>query len=50
MRNHFEVDKRYFAVTALKALADDGAVDAKTVSAAIEKYGIDPAKPDPVTL
>ena len=50
LRNHFEVDKRYIAVTALKALADEGTLDQKTVAKAIEKYGIDPEKPDPVTL
>jgi len=50
LRKHFEVDKRYIAVTALKALADDGVLDQKTVAEAIEKYGIDPDRPDPVTL
>ncbi len=50
LRQHFEVDKRYIAVTALHALADEGALDRKTVAAAIEKYGIDPDRPDPVTL
>jgi pyruvate dehydrogenase E1 component len=50
LRKHFEVDKRYIAVTALKALADDGALDQKTVAEAIKKYGIDPDRPDPVTL
>jgi pyruvate dehydrogenase E1 component len=50
LREHFEVDKHYIAVTALKALADDGAIDQKTVAQAIEKYGIDPDRPDPVTL
>ncbi|MDX1508579.1 MAG: pyruvate dehydrogenase (acetyl-transferring), homodimeric type, partial [Woeseiaceae bacterium] len=50
LREHFEVDKRYITVTALKALADDGAIDQKTVAQAIEKYGIDPDRPDPVTL
>jgi pyruvate dehydrogenase E1 component len=50
LRNHFEVDRRYIAVTALKALVDDGAIEPGTVSQAIEKYDIDPAKPDPVTL
>ena len=50
LREHFEVDRRYIAVTALKALADDGALDRKTVSQAIQKYGIDPDRPDPVTL
>ncbi|HSD70766.1 MAG TPA: pyruvate dehydrogenase (acetyl-transferring), homodimeric type [Woeseiaceae bacterium] len=50
LRNHFEVDKRYIAVTALKAMADDGMLDQKTVSNAIKKYKIDPSKPDPVKL
>jgi len=50
LRKHFEVDKRYITITALKALADDGALDQKTVAEAIQKYGIDPDRPDPVTL
>ncbi|MDA0705862.1 MAG: pyruvate dehydrogenase (acetyl-transferring), homodimeric type [Proteobacteria bacterium] len=50
LRQHFEVDERYIAVSALKALADDGALDQKTVSQAIRKYAIDPDRPDPVTL
>jgi pyruvate dehydrogenase E1 component len=50
LRRHFEVDERYIAVSALKALADDGALDQKTVSQAIRKYDIDPDRPDPVTL
>jgi len=50
LREHFEVDRRFIAITALKALADDGTLDMKTVSQAIEKYGIDPDRPDPVTL
>ncbi len=50
LREHFEVDRHHIAVAALKALADDGALDQKTVSEAIRKYGIDPERPDPVTL
>jgi pyruvate dehydrogenase E1 component len=50
LRQHFEVDKRYIAVTALKALADDGVLDQETVAGAIEKYGIDPDREDPVKL
>ncbi len=50
LRQHFEVDRRYIAVTTLKALADDGVLDQKTVVEAIEAYGIDPDRPDPVTL
>jgi len=50
LREHFEVDSRFIAITALMALVDDGVLDRKTVSEAIEKYGIDPDRPDPVTL
>jgi pyruvate dehydrogenase E1 component len=50
LRQHFEVDERFIAVAALKALADEGVLDQKTVTEAIKKYGIDPDRPDPVTL
>ncbi|MGI9222312.1 MAG: pyruvate dehydrogenase (acetyl-transferring), homodimeric type [Woeseiaceae bacterium] len=50
LRQHFEVDERFIAVAALKALADEGVLDQQTVTQAIEKYGIDPDRPDPVTL
>ena len=50
LRKFFEVDRYYVVVAALKALADDGAIPAKTVADAIKKYGIDPEKPNPVTV
>ncbi len=50
LREHFEVDRRFIAITALTALVADGALDRKTVAEAIEKYGVDPDRPDPVTL
>jgi len=50
LREHFEVDRRFIVVTALNALVRDGALDEKTVMQAIEKYGIDPDRPDPVVL
>jgi len=50
LRRFFEVDRYSIAVTALKALADDGSLDIDTVTQAIAKFGIDPSKPDPVTL
>jgi pyruvate dehydrogenase E1 component len=50
LRQHFEVDKRFIAISTLKALADEGTLDQKTVTQAIEKYGIDPDRPNPVTL
>jgi pyruvate dehydrogenase E1 component len=50
LRDFFEVDRRYVAVAALKALADDGAIDASVVADAIRKLGIDPSRPNPVTV
>jgi pyruvate dehydrogenase E1 component len=50
LRRFFEVDRHYITLAALKALADDGVLDQKTVVQAIKKYRIDPQKPDPVTL
>ena len=50
LREHFEVDSRFIVITALNALVEDGALDQKTVAQAIKKYGIDPDRPDPVTL
>ena len=50
LRDFFEVDRRWVAVAALKALADQGDIKAAVVAAAIKKYGIDPSKPNPVTV
>jgi pyruvate dehydrogenase E1 component len=50
LRAFFEVDRYWVALAALRALADDGAVPAAEVARAIAKYGIDPNKPNPVTV
>jgi pyruvate dehydrogenase E1 component len=50
LRSHFEVDRQSITVAALKALADDGGVDQKTVAEAITQLGIDPEKPNPLTV
>jgi pyruvate dehydrogenase E1 component len=47
LRNFFEIDGRHIAVAALQALADDGQGPRSAVKGAIERYGIDPGKPDP---
>ncbi|GAA5179068.1 pyruvate dehydrogenase (acetyl-transferring), homodimeric type [Niveibacterium umoris] len=49
LRNHFEVDRRWVTVAALKALADEGTIDREKVAEAIAKYGIDINKPNPIT-
>ncbi len=49
LRSFFEVDRHWITIAALKALAEEGKVDAGSVAAAMRKFGIDPAKPDPLT-
>ena len=48
LRTHFEVNRYYVVIAALKSLADDGAIPAKTVADAIKKYGIDTEKVNPL--
>jgi len=50
LRIFFEVNRYYIVIAALKALSDDGEIDSKVVQQAIAKYGIDPEKPNPVTV
>jgi pyruvate dehydrogenase E1 component len=50
LRGFFEVDRRYVAVAALKALADQEAIPQKKVVEAIRKYGVDPEKPSPAKV
>jgi pyruvate dehydrogenase E1 component len=48
LRSHFEVDRRFIVLAALKALADDGKIDKAIVTQAVAKLGIDPDKADPL--
>ena len=50
LRKFFEVDRHYVAVAALKALADEGEIPAQKVADAVKKYGIDPEKPNPLSV
>lgn len=50
LRHFFEVDRRWVTVAALKTLADEGQIDHKKVAEAIKKYGLDPKKPNPMTV
>ena len=47
LRRFFEVDRYHVAVTALKALADEGEIGSQVVAGALDRYGIDPELPDP---
>jgi pyruvate dehydrogenase E1 component len=50
LRRFFEVDRHYVAVAALKALADEGKIDKQTVTDAMQAFGIDPEKPNPLSV
>jgi pyruvate dehydrogenase E1 component len=48
LREHFEVNRHYIVLAALKALADDGAVPAAKAAEAIKKYAIKADKINPL--
>jgi len=50
LRRFFEVDRHYVVVAALKALADEGKIDTQTVLMAMQTFGIDPEKSNPVSV
>ncbi len=47
LREHFEVDRRFVVLAALRALADEGKLPLAKVAEAITKYGINPEKANP---
>ena len=49
LRRHFEVDRYFVVIAALKSLADDGVIKPSVVSKAIKQFGINSEKPDPMT-
>ena len=48
LREHFEVNRHYIVVAALKSLADDGVLPVAKVAEAIAKYGINADKINPL--
>ncbi len=50
LREFFEVNRHFITIAALKSLADEGSISASVVAQAINKYGITPDKPNPVTV
>lgn len=48
LRRHFEVDRHYIVLAALKSLVDENSLPAVKVMEAMEKYQIDPNKPNPL--
>ncbi len=50
LRAFFEVDRRYVALAALSALAAEGTIERSVVARALAEFGLDPEKPNPVTV
>jgi pyruvate dehydrogenase E1 component len=50
LREFFEVDARYIVLASLKALADDGDIDAQAVQKAVKKYDLKLNKPNPMSV
>jgi pyruvate dehydrogenase E1 component len=50
LRYFFEVDRHWVTLASLAALAEDGAIERQKLADAIRKYGIDPEKPNPLTV
>jgi pyruvate dehydrogenase E1 component len=48
LREHFEINRHYIVVAALKALSEEGAVPVAKVAEAIKKYGIKVDKVNPL--
>jgi pyruvate dehydrogenase E1 component len=48
LRQHFEIDRHYIVLAALKGLADDGKLQGHKAEQAITKYGIDSEKINPL--
>ncbi len=47
LREHFEVDRHFVVLAALRSLADEGTIPVSKVAEAIKKYGINPDKANP---
>ena len=48
LREHFEINRHYIVVAALKALSEGGSVPVAKVAEAIAKYGINTEKVNPL--
>jgi pyruvate dehydrogenase E1 component len=48
LREHFEINRHYIVVAALKSLADEGVLPATKVAEAIKKYALNTEKINPL--
>ena len=50
LRRHFEVDRHYVTLAALKSLADEGQLSVEKVAEAIDRFRIDTGRPNPARV
>ncbi|NQU68375.1 MAG: pyruvate dehydrogenase (acetyl-transferring), homodimeric type [Candidatus Marinimicrobia bacterium] len=50
LRDFFEVSRYYIVLAALNSLSEAGKIEPSTIRLAIEKYGLDSEKPNPLTV
>lgn len=50
LRDFFEIDRFHITVSALKGLADRGEIGKEILKEALERYGLDTEKPNPMTV
>jgi pyruvate dehydrogenase E1 component len=48
LRHFFEVDRYYIVLTAIRALANENTIEMGMVEKVMEKYNLDPEKPNPI--
>jgi pyruvate dehydrogenase E1 component len=48
LREHFEINRHYIVVAALKALSEQGELPAAKVAEALKKYGLNADKTNPL--
>ena len=50
LRHHFEVDRRFIVLATLRALVEEGTLPASRLDGVVAALGIDPDKPNPLTV
>ena len=50
LRRFFEVDRYYIVLTAIRSLANENKVGMETVEKVMNKYNLDPEKPNPISV
>ena len=50
LRRFFEVDRYYIVLTAIRALANENKIEMEVVQKVMNKYHLDPEKPNPINV